>query len=712
VRGRSFPGARAPGGERVVNLPARRDPPVLEGQVVGEPARTVPRQAARVITAAVRHDRARAAGRNAAYVGIGAAVITRRLWESRSTARYERSIRSAEAAGDHEAALAWDAQRVKFLKDRHTRRADLVELPLKVFKALPGIAAGFLGVLIVTGVLMAIASRNVKEVAAPVRTTARIVEWAVIAFGAAWGPFLLAAPWIVLLVLYLAGRSYANASLTAWSVAGKDDGEDPGLVVTADTIVLALQHLPNPALKAAFKNDWRPVFHTLPVLDGRGYSAVFSLPLGVTASMIADQRPVFARNVHRAEVEVWPSDAEKAGTGPAGTVAVWIAHRGVLSKPAPEYPLLHEGTADVFAGVPGGVSPRGDTIAIPVVANNLVCGGQMGNGKSNACRVVMLGAALDPLAELWVHVFAYNGDFDAYAPRLARYVKGAEDEHVAAAVASLAELYEEVGRREQRLADLGAKKMTRQLALQHPDLRPKLALFSECHELFGNAEHGELAADLAMKTMRRARKTGVWLGFDTQSSRKNAIPPRIVELVSVNCCFYVKTWRSNDGFLGDGSFAAGIRATELRPGRDVGTSLATGVSEAQFELLRWYFVEVNDDTGFDAAADVIARAVAAVAPGTPVQGGRPRPALESRDLLEDLAEVLDLDRAKLRDVVGLLRGLAPAWGPYQKLTAAQLRKLLAGEGVRVVNSSGTPWLDPAEVHRVIAERSTEELDEE
>ena len=69
----------------------------------------------------------------------------------------------------------------------------------------------------------------------------------------------------------------------------------------------------------------------------------------------------------------------------------------------------------------------------------------MGQGKSNACRVVMLGAALDPLAELWVHVLAFNGDFDAYEPRLARYVSGAEDEHIDAAVASLEELYAEVG---------------------------------------------------------------------------------------------------------------------------------------------------------------------------------------------------------------------------------------------------------------------------
>jgi S-DNA-T family DNA segregation ATPase FtsK/SpoIIIE len=281
--------------------------------------------------------------------------------------------------------------------------------------------------------------------------------------------------------------------------------------------------------------------------------------------------------------------------------SVWVADRGVLDKGAPEYPLLHEGTADVFEGVPGGVTPRGDDTRIPIVGNNFVAGGQMGQGKSNSCRVIMLGCALDPLAVLDVFVFANNGDFDAYAPRLNIYRKGVEDDVVIAAVNRLQELYEEVARREARLAELGAKKVTRQLAERHPDLRPVVALFSECHELFGHPEYGELAADLATKTAKRARKTAVVLGFDTQSSRKEAIPPKLVELVSVNICFYCKTWRSNDGFLGDGSFAAGIRATELRPGRDRGTSVITGVSDGQFELLRWYFVEVDDDTGFESS---------------------------------------------------------------------------------------------------------------
>jgi len=270
-------------------------------------------------------------------------------------------------------------------------------------------------------------------------------------------------------------------------------------------------------------------------------------------------------------------------------------------------------------------------------------------------------------------------------------------------VASLDVLYAEVGRREARLAELGAKKVTRGLAQQHADLRPVLALFSECHELFGHAEHGGRAADLAVAVMRRARKTGIWLGFDTQSSRKDAIPPRVVELVSVNACFYVKTWRSNDGFLGDGSFAAGIRATELRPGRDRGTSLITGVSDAQFELLRWYFIEVNDDTGYDAAAEVIARATARAAPGVTGAAAMPQPE-SPRDLLADLAQVAGGERVRLADLPARLRELAPGHGAYRALTGVQLRALMAEAGIRVTNAGNVPRVEAGELHRALAGR--------
>lgn len=128
------------------------------------------------------------------------------------------------------------------------------------------------------------------------------------------------------------------------------------------------------------------------------------------------------------------------------------------------------------------------------------------------------------------------------------------------------------------------------------------------------------------------------------------------------------------------------------------------MSEAQFELLRWYFVEVDDDTGYDAAAEVIARSMADIKPGTLTAGTVPVPAIEARDLLDDLDQVLGSDRVRLADVPALLRDLAPTWGPYRTLTGVQLRDLLDDAGVRTTNVGNVPRLDPADLRRVLAGR--------
>jgi S-DNA-T family DNA segregation ATPase FtsK/SpoIIIE len=699
-------------GEDALNLPAvppAAESDVIEGVVVADDdgipaAAAAPVRLIRTVRVAVSHDRARVVWRNGAYVPIGLSVVVRRVWESRTTSVYDRNMRRAEREGDKENALEWEDRRARFRKDRHDRRMDTLRTIAQTVMLLPKLMLGLFALLVAAGILTAAATRRAGEMDAPFLWVAHAAEVAVLVVSVTWGPLVLAAPWVCVGALWWVGRQHARAGLSGWSIVRLPADAEGTSIVTADTIVLALQNMPIPDLKRAFKEGWRPSFHLSPVRDGLGYSAVFTVPLGVTAEHVADKNPVFARNLHRSKTEVWPTDAERSGIGPAGTVAVWVADSGALSKPAPEYPLTHEGTADVFEGVPGGVVARGDGKLIPIVGNNGVLGGLMGQGKSNAARVIMLGCALDPLCRIEVFTFANNGDFDAYEPRLSLYRKGLDDATIGAAVTRLGELYEEVGRREARLAELGAKKVTRALAEEHPDLRPIVLLLSECHELFGHELLGEAAGELAVKMTKRSRKTAIVLWDDTQSSRKAAIPPQLVELVSVNVCFAVKSWRSNDGFLGDGSFAAGIRATELRPGRDRGRSLVTGISAEQFELLAWYFIAVDDDTGYDAAAEVIARAMAIVDPRTLDGAGSPAAAAERRDLLDDLAEVTGAERVKLRDAVGLLRTLAPTWGRYRNLTAKQLGEDLADEGVRVVNSSGTPYLDPADLRRVLAER--------
>lgn len=672
---------------------------VFDGEVVdGEEDRALGLVTARAPARAVHpHPFAATAASHAALVAAGAVVLYRRRRQGRTLAH--RMAAQLALQGEHDKAAlllrAADDERHR----RHERRIGAVRVAADTAVLL---ARNIVPLLAGAAVLMLLGGMALGNPAALFDAARDMVRDArlILVWGLRVGAF--AGPALAVTALHEAGRRAGDLA-PSWAPAAKQDDGGKGLVVTADTIVLALRNIPVPQLARAFKDGWQPTFTLQPVRDGRGYESENSLPLGVTAEMIADRRPVLARNLHREEIETWPS------AGRPGYLRLWVADPGAIGKAAPEYPLLHEGQADVFEGVPGGVLARGDGALIPVVGNNGVLGGMMGQGKSNAARVVMLGCATDPLCGLDVFVFANNGDFDAYEPRLATYRKGLDDEVIEQAVDRLQEAYRDVAEREQMLADIGAKKVTRAVAERYPDLRPRVSLFSECHELFGHPEYGELAGELAVKTAKRARKTGRVLWFDTQSSRKSAIPPALVELVSVNCCFAVKSWRSNDGFLGDGSFAAGIRATELRPGRDRGTSLVTGISDAQFELLKWYFVPVDDDTGYDAAAEVIARCMQAVAPGTPVASNSPPLAITVRDLLGDLAEATAHRSGKVRvsELPKLLHNLAPSWREYDGMTGVQLRERLFAEGVPTTNPGNVPTLDLGDLHAVIRQREGE-----
>jgi S-DNA-T family DNA segregation ATPase FtsK/SpoIIIE len=701
--------------EEYARLTSQRAKAIERYRGYGRDVVTVARWSRRVAT----HDRtktaAKAVVRNVLYVPAGVGVVLRRVWESKTNSRYERMMRRAEAAGDYDALIEWEQRAEQARQRRHDRVMDWIAAPWQLVKALVASVVALVFVLLALGVVLAVASEDVSRVVEPIAGVLAVIEWVVWLVAVVWGPLVLVGPWIGLLYLWHLGRR-ADVAALAWLRSTKDDAAEAGVLVTADAIVRALQHLNIPAMTRAFKDGWMPRFDLTPTREGqgafKGYRAIFDLPLGVTPDMVADKGDVLATNLHRNAVEVWPSDYGKEKGGKPGYVNMYVADAGVMDKPTPEYPLLHTGIGDVFAGVPVGITQRGDVVKFVLFGGNFVFGGQPGQGKSNAARVVMAGAALDPICELRVHVFAGNGDFDAYAKRLSRYHKGATPEHAAIATEHLRELFDEVERRENRLAELGAKKLTRALAEQHPDMRPIVAMFSECHELFGDKDCGEEAAELAIRVVKRGRKTGVITGYDTQSSRTDAIPSQLVENVGINGCFAVKTWRSNDGFLGDGSFAAGIRATELRFNVDRGTMVVTGVSDELFEIVRTFFIEVNDDTGWDAATDIIDRAMAQLARGTAVSGDRPLPQLETaRDLLDDLDQVLDADPVPAGEVIGALRTLAPAWRPYKDLTVHKLVAALAEDGIKVPATKNKYPVDPVTVRQIIARRSTADLDE-
>ncbi|MFE5571267.1 cell division protein FtsK [Amycolatopsis japonica] len=669
---------------------------------------------ARTTKTAVTHDRTvstlKFIARHGTYVFTGGAIVAKRGWEAKTNSRYERLMRQAEARGKFEELSHWEERAEQAKAKRHERAMEWLDMPMKLLKALGVGVAALVVTLLLLGIVLAVGYKDIAMVAAPFETVIDVVMWVSIAVSVAWGPFLLAAPWIGAAALHRIGRR-AEAH-PSWLAPVSGAGSSANALITGDAIVKALQYLPIPRLKEAFKKeDWQPRFELTPVREGtgdfRGYRAIFDLPLGLNCEKIADHANVLARNLSRNAVEVWVGDYGKQKGGKAGYINLYVADSGVMDKPVPEYPLLNSGSVDVFEGVPLGITQRGDQVAPPMVGANAVFGGQPGQGKSNTVRAVFLGCALDPLCELRVHVFAKNGDFEEFAPRLSRYEKGANPAHVESALEHLRELYAEVERREDRLTELDAKKLTRAIAAKHPDMRPLGVGFSECHELFGHKQFGEEAGDLAVQVVKRGRKTGVFAVFDTQSARAGAIPSELVENVGINGCFSVKSWRSNDGFLGDGSFAAGIRATELRFNVDKGTMVTTGMTEELFEIVRTYFIEVNDDEGWDQATGVIARAMEQLDPATPVSGSRPAAQLEpaDRDLLADLVEVLPRDEAiPAAKVAPLLVQLDAV--VYDGLNGQKLRALLADEGVKVPSSKNLWPIDSTTIRHRIAERGT------
>ena len=161
------------------------------------------RRAARAGVAGLRHERTRSTGRlvvrHGAYVVGGARIVTRRAWDGRTTARYERMMRSAEAAGNVEEAREWEERARTFRAARHQRRMDLLKAPPQLAKSAAFGAGVGAGGLLALGTALAIANEDITQVLAPTMFVIELVRWLAVIAAVVWGA--------VKLVGYLAARA-------------------------------------------------------------------------------------------------------------------------------------------------------------------------------------------------------------------------------------------------------------------------------------------------------------------------------------------------------------------------------------------------------------------------------------------------------------------------------------------------------------------------
>ncbi len=205
---------------------------VLEGVVIpsgGEaPAEASRwRRAAGVTLHAATHDRtktgARLAIRHSAYVAGGARIVARRAWDGRSAARYERMIRTAEAAGNREEAALWEEKGTAFRAARHARRMELLKAPQHVAKGLAVGAGTATGGLFGLGVVMAIAEKDIALTVAPLMFTVDTIQKVIWLAGIIWGPAVFFGPWLGLLALWNLGRR--GEAAPAWALPARQRGD-------------------------------------------------------------------------------------------------------------------------------------------------------------------------------------------------------------------------------------------------------------------------------------------------------------------------------------------------------------------------------------------------------------------------------------------------------------------------------------------------------
>jgi S-DNA-T family DNA segregation ATPase FtsK/SpoIIIE len=553
-------------------------------------------------------------------------------------------------------------------------------------------------VLLMLGLLLAWANHDVHDVLAPLQAVVGFVAMVAWLVSVIWDPLLYSLPWLALAAAWAVGRSQHTAPV--WALP--EGGDERDVVPDENAILRALGNLGIAPLNKALKAGWKPRWVQPTTRSGNGWHTQLQLPEGVPVEMIADKKLTLAHNLMRMPIEVWPTEPRDQ----AGVLDLWVADPGVLTKPVPPWPLLTEGVTDFFKGVPVALNARGEQVTARLMAANYLIAGIMGSGKSSLVVALLLGAMLDPLVEIDVHVLAYNSDYDAMRPRLRSLIKGDDDEHVVAAMDTLRALAGEVSRRGQELERLGTDtKVTREMAERDPSMRPRIVVFDEVHELFGHPEHGKEAKELALKVTKKARKTAIMLLWITPDADAASLPRGISKTVSHRVAFAINDHQGNDAILGTGMHKNGYSATTLVAGEDVGTAMAAGFGKTP-GLIRSYYV--RKEAGVDEITPVVERAVA-LREGVAPAAGLPQAA--PADPLADVAQVLgDTARMPVHEVLNALAALNPAH--YKGWDPARLKRALDPHGCAQYKSAGVMVVARDRVQGAILERLAEDVDDE
>ncbi|MFJ1537738.1 cell division protein FtsK [Micromonospora chalcea] len=433
------------------------------------------------------------------------------------------------------------------------------------------------------------------------------------------------------------------------------------------------------------------VAYPVPIMrDGPGWRATVDLPYGRTAGEVVERREKLASGLDLPLGQVWPEGVPGDSTR---RLVIWVGDEDLSKARQPAWPLLRSGTVDLFSPFPFGTSNRNEPITLPLMFANMIIGSVPRIGKTFSLRLALLGAALDPTAEIHAADLKGTGDLDALAPVAHTLVVGDDQDEVLTLLAALRQVHADMRRRVKQIRSLPREicpesKVTRALANDRGlRLHPVVVGIDECQIAFEHPEHGEEIESICTDLVKRGPAAGIILLLATQRPDAKSIPKGIADNAVIRFAMKVMEWRVSDMILGSGMHKAGWSATTFTRS-DLGIGILAGASrERDAEITKTYYVDAVK------AETVVARARAAREAYGNVTGMAAGIAPETAarvDLLDDVRQVIYVGEAKVwsETIVERLAVLRP--DTYGKWTPEALATGLKAYGIetRQLNIKG------------------------
>ncbi|MEV2278525.1 cell division protein FtsK [Nocardiopsis sp. NPDC049922] len=357
--------------------------------------------------------------------------------------------------------------------------------------------------------------------------------------------------------------------------------------LTSDAVLKALGALGiSEITKALAPKGGEEIGFTAPITrDGPGWRAEVNLPRGVVVTDVLDKRDKLASGLRRPLGCVWP---EPVNEEHPGKLVLWVGDQAMnQAKPTP-WPLTDKGTADLFKPLPFGADQRARPIDLTLMFESVLIGAKPRMGKTFALRVLLLGAALDPNAELNIFELKGTGDCQSTEKVAHTYASGADQDTMSACMNTLRRIAnQELVKRSETISRIAKadparcpeNKVTPELSADRKlGLHPLVLAIDECQELFTNDEYGKEAAKLAEAIIKRGPAMGIILLLATQRPDAKSLPTGVSANVGIRFCLRVMGQLENDMVLGTSSYKNGVRATTFTA-KDKGIGYLVGVHD-------------------------------------------------------------------------------------------------------------------------------------